>query len=250
MPRALFDASFSELTPDPAVAAMIRRQPEELKSIGSYLASQVTQARVATGRAMLERWHTDLAAIEQHYGVPGAIIVAVWGIETNYGASTGNKDVIRSLATLASVNYRPELYRGELLSGLGMLSRGDVDRRNLRGSWAGAMGLPQFMPSSFEKYAVDQDGDGRRDIWNNVPDALASIANFLRAQGWHPGRPWGFEVELPAGFDFHTSRASFKDWAVARRDTPGRHPDARGRRRHPVPSGWRQRAGLPGHGKL
>ncbi len=211
--RAVFDAAFARLAPDPSVAAMTRRQPEEIKPIGAYLASQVTPARVAAGRAMVERWSSDLAAIERRYQVPRSIIVAVWGMETGYGASAGSKDVIRSLATLASMSYRPGLYRAELLSALTMLQNGDIRRQNLRGSWAGAMGLPQFMPSSFEKFAVDWDGDGRRDIWASVPDALASIANFIRSQGWRPQRPWGFEVSVPAGFDYRISRASYKDWA-------------------------------------
>jgi lytic murein transglycosylase len=116
------------------------------------------------------------------------------------------------MATLAAMNYRPALYRAELLSALAMLQSG-VTRESLRGSWAGAMGLPQFMPSSFEKYAVDGDGDGHRDIWSDVPDALASIANFIRSQGWQPQRPWGFEVRLPAGFDLRVSRRGNRDWA-------------------------------------
>jgi membrane-bound lytic murein transglycosylase B len=111
------------------------------------------------------------------------------------------------------MNVRPELYRAELLAALKMLQDGDVRRPDLRGSWAGAMGQPQFMPSSFEAFAVDGNGDGRRDIWTNVPDALASIANFLRAQGWQPQRPWGFEVRLPPGFDFAVGRAGYDAWA-------------------------------------
>ncbi len=210
--RPVFDAAFAGVTPDPALAKLTRQQPEFAKPIGAYLQAQVTPSRIAQGRAMLERWQAELAAIEQRYGVPAAIVVAVWGVETNYGASFGSKDVIRSLATLAAMGYRPELYRSELLAALKMLQDGDVARDKLRGSWAGAMGQPQFMPSSFERYAVDGDGDGRRDIWASVPDALASIANFIRSQGWQPDRPWGFEVRLPAGLDPGASRASFADW--------------------------------------
>ncbi len=146
--------------------------------------------------------------------MPASIIVAIWGLETNYGTSIGSKDVIRSLATLAFIDYRPALYRAELLSALAMLQAGKLRRQDLRGSWAGAMGLPQFMPSSFEKFAVDWTGDGRRNIWTNIPDALASIANFIRSQGWQPQRPWGFEVKVPAGFDHGISRASTRDWAA------------------------------------
>ncbi len=210
--RTVFETAFAGLEPDPSVAAMTRRQPEFAKPIGAYLATQVTPARVKAGKAVMQRWSADLAAIERRYEVPAPIIVAVWGLETGYGAFTGSKDVIRSLATLAAMNYRPELYRAELLAALSMLQRGEVVRQQLRGSWAGAMGQPQFMPSSFEKFAVDGDGDGRRDIWGDVPDTLASIANFIREQGWRPGRPWGVEVRVPTGFDYRVSRGSFADW--------------------------------------
>jgi len=216
-----FDTALASLEPDPAVAAMTRRQPEELKPVGAYLAAQVTPARAATGRALLARWHADLTAIKHRYGVPAAIVVAVWGLETNYGASPGTKDVIRSMATLAALEYRPALYRAELLSTLMLLERREASRGNLRGSWAGAMGQPQFMPSSFERYAVDWDGDGHRDIWGSVPDVLASIANFLAQQGWRPERPWGFEVRLPPGFDLQTGRAAFAEWRARGVSRPG-----------------------------
>ena len=193
---------------------MTRRQPEFAKPIGAYLAAQVTPGRIAAGRALLGKWHAELGAIEQRSGVPAALLVAIWGLETNYGTSPGSKDVIRSLATLAAMNYRPDLYRAELLAALTMLRDGEVPRENLRGSWAGAMGQPQFMPSSFLRYAVDGDGDAKRDIWGSVPDALASIANFIRQQGWKPNQLWGFEVRLPPGLDFAASRAGFADWAA------------------------------------
>lgn len=221
VPRATFEAAFAGLTPDPSLAALTARQPEFAKPLGAYLAAQVTPARVAAGRGLLERWGADLAAIERRSGVPGPIVVAVWGLETNYGASTGGKDVIRSMATLGALGYRPDLYRAELLAALAMLRDGDARRTDLRGSWAGAMGLPQFMPSSFRAFAVDGDGDGRRDIWADVPDALASIANFLRGKGWAPDRPWGFQVAVPPGLDLRASRGEARDWAargVARAD--------------------------------
>ena len=208
----MFEAAFAAVTPDPSLVPLTRQQPEFAKPIGAYLAAQVTAARIAAGRALMERWHTELTAVEQRYQVPAAILVAVWGLETNYGASPGGKDVVRSLATLAAMNYRPDLYRAELLAALKMLQDGDVSRQDLRGSWAGAMGQPQFMPSSFERYAVDADGDGRRDLWGSVPDALASIANFILGQGWRPDQPWGFEVRCPEGLDPGTSRGSFAAW--------------------------------------
>lgn len=218
---ALVEAVFAGMTADPAVAALTRRQPEFAKPLGAYLATQVTPARVAAGQALLQRWQPDLTRAEQRFGVPRAILIAVWGLETNYGAAAGGKDVFRSMATLAALGVRPELYRAELLAAFALLQGGEVSRGQLVGSWAGAMGQPQFMPSSFAAYAVDGDGDGRRDIWTDVPDALASIANFLQARGWQAGQPWGFEVRLPPGLDPARSRAGFADWAargVARAD--------------------------------
>ena len=214
IPRATFDAAFATLTPDPSLAPLIRAQPEFSKPIGTYLAAQVTPARIAAGHAALARWHAALDGIAVRTGVPPAIVVAVWGLETNYGAAAGSKDVIRSLATLGALGWRPELMRSEIVAALTLIKDGDATRAQLRGSWAGAMGQPQFMPSSFAKYAVDGDGDGRRDIWTDVPDALASIANFLKQQGWQAGQPWGFEVRLPPGFDVGQSHGSFADWAA------------------------------------
>ena len=221
MTSATLDAAFADVTPDLSVAAMTRRQPELLKPVGSYLAAQVTPERVRTGRNLLVRWHDALAGIETRYGVPAAVVVAVWGLETNYGASPGNKDVIRSMATLAAMNYRPDLYRAELLAALDLLQTGAASRSSLRGSWAGAMGQPQFMPSSYGTYAVDWDHDGRRDIWTDIPDSLASIAHFLASQGWKPELPWGFEVSVPRGLDLAEGHGTFVEWAargVTRRD--------------------------------
>ena len=209
----LFASVFTGMTPDPAVAALTRKQPEFSKPIGAYLASQITAARVGEARKQEGRWREVLDGVEQRYGVPTSIVVAVWGLESNFGAAGGNKDVVRSLATLASNNYRPDLMRAELLAALSLMQKNEVSRDKLRGSWAGAMGQPQFMPSSFAKYAVDGDGDGRRDIWASVPDVLASIANFLHVQGYRADMPWGVEVRVPANFDLRTSRGSFAEWA-------------------------------------
>ena len=211
---ATFMAAFDGLTPDPSVVAMTRRQPEELKSVGFYLAAQITPERVRAGRTLLIRWHDALTEMEKRYGVPAAIVVAVLGLESNYGASTGTKDVIRSMATLAATNFRPDLYRAELLAALDLLQTGAASRSSLRGSWAGAMGQPQFMPSSFRSYAVDWDHDGRRDIWTDIPDSLASIAHFLASQGWRPELPWGFEVRLPRGLDLGVGHGTFAEWAA------------------------------------
>ena len=212
--RAVFDAAFAGMAPDPGVAALTRRQPEFAKPIGAYLAAQVTPGRVAAGRALLARWSPELTAIERRYDVPRSIVVAIWGVESAFGTAVGGRDVIRSVATLAALGVRPDLYRTELLATLVLLQEGRVRREDLRGSWAGAMGQPQFMPSSFAAFAADGDGDGRPDIWTSVPDTLASIAHFLHAKGWRPGRPWGFEVRLPPGFDDRTSRAGGAEWAA------------------------------------
>ena len=229
---ATFEAAFAGVTPDPSVAALTRRQPELNKPTGAYLADAVTPARVAQGRVLLDRWRDDLDRISAASGLPGPILLAIWGLETNYGAAPGNKDVIRSMATLGAMGYRADLYRDELLAALDILQRGDAVREQLRGSWAGAMGQPQFMPSSYGKFAADGDGDGRRDIWTDVPDTLASIAGFLRGQGWTPGLPWGFPVTLPPGFDIGaTGRAPFPAWAergVARADGGALPPEGEG----------------------
>ncbi|MDX7953108.1 lytic murein transglycosylase [Lichenihabitans sp. Uapishka_5] len=214
IPRPLFDGTFAGVTLDPTLAPLIRAQPEFAKPIGAYLQAQVTPGRIAQGRAVLATWHDVLAGVAADTGVPAATLVAIWGLETNYGTASGSKDVIRSLATLGALGWRPELMRDELLAALTLLKDGAVARAQLRGSWAGAMGQPQFMPSSFAKYAVDGDRDGRRDIWTDVPDALASMANFLKQQGWQAGQPWGFEVRLPPNFDMAQAHGGFADWAA------------------------------------
>ena len=212
LPHALTEQVLSGLAPDPTVAAMPRRQPEFAKPLGAYLATQVTPGRVVAGQGRLTRWAVPLAAIEAQYGVPRAIVVAVWGLESNYGAAAGGTDVIRAMATLGAAGIRADLYRDEIVAALALLAAGDVTRERLVGSWAGAMGQPQFMPSSFARYAVDGDQDGRRDIWTDVPDVLASIANFLKAKGWQAGLPWGYQVALPPGFDVGIGRGRFADW--------------------------------------
>ena len=227
-----FAAAFAGITPDPAVAALTRRQPELNKPTGAYLADAVTPARVAQGKALLDRWRGDLDRIAATSGLPGPILLAIWGLETNYGAAPGSKDVIRSMATLGAMGYRADLYRDELLAALDVLQRGDAAREQLRGSWAGAMGQPQFMPSSYARFAADGDGDGHRDIWTDVPDTLASIAGFLGGQGWSPTLPWGFPVTLPPGFDIGAAgRAPFPAWAergVARADGGALPPEGEG----------------------
>jgi lytic murein transglycosylase len=161
---------------------------------------------------MAAEWSKTLTAVERFYGVPRSVVLGVWGMETNFGSFTGSIYAIRALATLAYTGYRGEFFKEELLTALQILEKEHVDRSKMLGSWAGAMGQTQFMPSSYMKYAADGNHDGVRDIWGSVPDALASTANYLREKGWEPGLPWGFEVKLPRGFDFRNLRQGFASW--------------------------------------
>jgi membrane-bound lytic murein transglycosylase B len=211
--RRTFDLAFAGLSPDPRVIAATGRQPEYGKAVGVYVNSVASKSRVEAGIRQGKRWSPTLAAIEKSYGAERGIVLAIWGIETSYGEDKDRWDVIRSLATLAQTRYREPYFRNELLVALKLLQDGYIPRGKMVGSWAGAMGQPQFMPSNYFDYAVDFSGSGRPDIWTNVPDVLASIANYLRKDGWIPGLTWGFEVFVPKEFDYRRSRASFRDWA-------------------------------------
>ena len=158
---------------------------------------------------MAGEWSQTLAAVEQTYGVPKEVVLGVWGMETNFGSFTGSIYVVRALSTLAYTGYRGDFFKDELLTALQILEADHIDRDKMLGSWAGAMGQTQFMPSSYVKYAVDGNRDGVRDIWSSVPDALASTANYLRQNGWKPGLPWGFEVDAAAGLRFPPPRQGF-----------------------------------------
>jgi membrane-bound lytic murein transglycosylase B len=214
--RATFDAAFAGVTPDPAVLAAMRREPEYGKPFGAYMASLVSPSRIAVGLRKSAQWAPTLRAIEDKFGVDQSILVSIWGIESSFGDAGQPWDVFRSIATLAQAGFQPPLFRGELLSALKILQDGHISRREFVGSWAGAMGQPQFLPSSYLKYAVDFDGDGKADIWRSVPDVLASIANYLQKNGWQPHLPWGFEVVVPLGFDYRVSRGSFAEWTTRR----------------------------------
>ena len=211
--RATFDAAFAGLTLDQRVAAATRRQPEYNSAVGAYVDRMASAARIAGAARKAAEWSGTLDAIEQRYGVDRWIILAIWGMETSFGANTGGFDIIRSLATLAQIGYREAYFREELLTALRVLQGGHVARDKMLGSWAGAMGQPQFMPSSFMVLAVDFTGDGRKDIWTSVPDVLASIANYFRHWGWKQGLDWGHEVVVPRPFDYARSRATFSEWA-------------------------------------
>lgn len=198
------------------VLELDRRQPEFTQSLKDYVATRVGGMRVAMGRTMLNRYPTWLGRVGRTYGVPKQFIVALWGIETNYGAHSGSTPVIHSLATLAHDGRRSAYFRKELLDALHIIEDGQISLKRMKGSWAGAMGQCQFMPSSFRSYAVDADGDGRVNIWGSVPDVLASAANYLNQMGWQDGQPWGHLVKIPQPFDLNLAgldtRFLLTDW--------------------------------------
>lgn len=210
-----FDAAFAGLRgPDPDVIARTRRQGEFSRPVWDYLVGAVSLGRIARGQAQGKRLAATLAAIEAKTGVPRAIVLAFWGVESDFGASAGSLPTVRALASLAYVRHRGTLFRDELLAALQILEKGDIEPARMVGSWAGAMGQVQFLPSVYLREAVDFDGDGRRDIWRSEPDALASIAHYLRSLGWKPGLSWGYEVSLPKEFDLTRYRGPLSDFAA------------------------------------
>jgi len=170
----------------------------EFSSPGAYFSERRLQGLAATGRGLAATHAATLKKIEAAYGVPGEIVVAIWGRESGFGKAKLPYSAVQVLATKAFMSTRKDMFREELIAALTMIERGDVDAATMKGSWAGALGQPQFMPSSYLKYAVDFDGNGHPDIWNSVPDALASIAHYLQKEGWQRGRDWGFEVSIPS----------------------------------------------------
>ena len=202
--RSLIDRELSGLAPDPRVAALDAAQPEFARPVSAYINGAISQGRIAAGRAKAGAI-SQFASIEAAYGVPRDILVGVWAMESDFGALQGNFDIVRSLATLAAAGRRRPWAEGELLAALRILAAAQVSRAKLRGSWAGAMGQTQLLPSTYLSSAVDGDGDGRRDIWASAPDALASAANLLAKGGWRRGEGWAREVILPAGFDYGLS---------------------------------------------
>ena len=199
---AVFDRAFAGVVPDPAIISADRSQPEFTRPVWKYLEGALSEQRVRGGQRLLREHAGTLERVEARYGVDRHALVAIWGLESNFGQIMGDKSVIRSLATLAHEGRRPVFAKSQLIAALQILQNGDVQPQQLRGSWAGAMGQTQFIPTTYNTHAVDFDGDGRRDIWNSSADALASAAHYLKASGWKAGQPWGFEVSLPDGFDY------------------------------------------------
>lgn len=210
--RATFDSATVGLQPDAEVLGLTRRQPEYARPLGAYVGPMVSAARMTQGAKLATTWSETLNAVDKTFGVDRFVILSIWGIETGFGNVPSKKDVFRSLATLAHARYRNDFFRNEFLAALRIVQDDHIPRQKMRGSWAGAMGQAQFIPSSFLKYAVDFSNDGRKDIWTNVPDVLGSIANYLAKSGWQRGVPWGFEVLVPKSFDYRRSRASFAEW--------------------------------------
>jgi membrane-bound lytic murein transglycosylase B len=213
---ATFDAAFANAGFIPDSIALDRNQAEFTKPLSEYMATAASDDRVATGRAMLVQYGDLLERIEAAYGVDRHVVLAVWGMESNFGKRRGSVPLVSTLATLSYEGRRGRFFEDQLIAALKILQRGDTMPQNMTGSWAGAMGHTQFMPTSYAAYAVDFTGDGRRDIWSDDPsDALASTAAYLANFGWTKGQPWGVEVRLPRGFDYSKTARSVKQRASA-----------------------------------
>ncbi|MGY0798699.1 lytic murein transglycosylase [Lysobacter sp. A286] len=199
--NAVFDRNVRAIVPDTSVLKQLDNQPEFKTPVWDYLAGLVDAERVTDGQAMLRQHAATLAKVEAQYGVDPATVVAIWGVESDFGKTSGSRPLLNSLTTLSCMGRRQEFFRGELAATLQIIQSGDIAADALVGSWAGAFGQTQFMPSTYQRIAVDFDGDGRRDLVGTIPDALASTANYLERSHWRTGQPWGYEVKLPGGFD-------------------------------------------------
>jgi membrane-bound lytic murein transglycosylase B len=202
IPAALFDEAFADIKePSRQVKGLARSQPEHRLTYMKYRSTRADSYRVAIGRKEYTKNKVLLERVGKDFGVDPCFIVSFWGMETSYGSYMGNFPVIKSLATLAYDSNRPDFFRKELLLALHIVNEGHVSLADFKGEWAGASGQPQFLPSSWRRYAVDYDGDGHKDIWKSKPDVFASIANYMKQNGWKTGEPWGLLVKLPANFD-------------------------------------------------
>jgi membrane-bound lytic murein transglycosylase B len=216
VPANAFAALTRGLAPDLRIMDLLDNQPEFAKSFWDYLDLLITDDRIVQGRALIDKYARTFDEVERTYGVDRYVITAIWGVETDYGALTGNRPVIRSTATLACVGRRQRYFRDEFIAALQILLRGDIPANRFVGSWAGAFGPTQFMPTAFNRYAVDFDRDGRRDVVDSMPDVIASTANNLKKDGWDSGKTWGYEVVVPANFNFMLAdsdrQMSLRDW--------------------------------------
>ncbi len=239
------DAAFAGIHYDPAIIRLDSNQSEFSKQMWEYLDGAVSASRIQNGRAALVTYNDALTRIERKYGVDKEVVVAIWGLESSYGANRGNSDVIQSLATLAYHGRRQAMFEEQLIAALKIVQAGDVAPRGMRGSWAGAMGHTQFMPTSYLDHAVDFTGDGRRDIWSNNPtDALASTAAYLKDAGWKKDKPWGVEVRLPGSFNYalagHGAGRPVSDWTkLGVRDMAGQKLPNHGKAMLLLPAGAR-----------
>ncbi|HTQ82277.1 MAG TPA: lytic murein transglycosylase [Pseudolabrys sp.] len=214
--RGVYTAATGTLTPDLRIMDLLDSQPEFTKSFWDYLDLLVTDDRIAQGRALLDKYRATFDAVERDFGVDRHIIAAIWGVETNYGTAVGERPVIRSTATLACIGRRQHYFREEFLAALEILQHRDIRPDRLVGSWAGAFGPTQFMPTAFKRYALDFDRDGHRDVVDSVADVIASTANNLKKDGWVAGQTWGYEVVVPANFNFlladHGRWMTIREW--------------------------------------
>ncbi|MGI6408787.1 MAG: lytic murein transglycosylase [Thiopseudomonas sp.] len=197
----VLEQAFTGLTPDSSIIRADESQPEFTRPVWQYLKGALSSWRIARGKALLAEHKRTLDSIEKRYGVDRYVLVAIWGMESNFGRQMGDKNIIRSLATLAWHGRRAAFWEDQLMAALRILQNGDISSRSMVGSWAGAMGQTQFMPTTYLEHAVDFDGNGKRDIWNSSADALASAANYLNNSGWQADAGWGYEVQLPTLFD-------------------------------------------------
>lgn len=215
---ATVEAALGQAAPIPRVLELDQRQPEFVDTFWNYLDARITERQLSLGRDKLWQHRDLLQPIQRRHGVPAPLLVAIWGLETHYGGYTGNFPTPAALATLAHEGRRADFFRGELLNALRILDAGHIGAADMKGSWAGAMGQMQFMPSTFLGYAEDADGDGRKDIWNSLPDALDSGARYLSRLGWRKDELWGRQVRLPKGFDYGQAVLSAKkpvrEWAA------------------------------------
>ena len=245
VPAPVADRAFQGLTPDPKVLELDQRQPEFSLTYAKYIGNSITPERVAKGQQLMARHRDLLGKLSQEFGVSPQYLISFWGLETNYGTYMGDFQVVRSVATLACATKRVAFFTNETVQALRILAMNHMTSQQMKGSWAGAMGNMQFMPSTFTKWAVDRDGDGKVDIWNSAPDALTSAANFLRGIGFKPGLPSSDEVVLPKNFPLEqadtTIEKPVRTWASmgVKRAGGGALPASDEPSAIVLPAGWR-----------